>query len=106
MLFLLFLFGCAAREHSYTSQEIGRRTVTLVEEVDGFQAGVLLVADLQLVELAEEADEPLHHLHAVLAKPEQIINIQLNRQSINQYINRMFFSLTLDELQQKHLFPG
>lgn len=45
-------------------------TLTLVEEVDGLHAGVLLVADLQLVELAEQVDQPLHHLHPVLAEAE------------------------------------
>lgn len=43
--------------------------VTLVQEVDGFHAGVLLVADLQLVELAEQIDQPLHQLHAILTEP-------------------------------------
>ena len=43
--------------------------LTLVEEVDGFHAGVLLVADLQLVELAEQIDQPLHHLHTLLTEP-------------------------------------
>ena len=43
--------------------------ITLVEEVDGFHAGVLLVADLQLVELAEQIDQPLHHFHTLLTEP-------------------------------------
>lgn len=43
--------------------------VTLVQEVDGLHACVLLIADLQLVELAEQIDQLLHHLHAILAKP-------------------------------------
>lgn len=43
--------------------------VTLVEEVDGLHAGVLFIADLQLVELTEQIDQLLHHLHAILAKP-------------------------------------
>ena len=43
--------------------------ITLVEEVDGFHAGILLVADLQLVELAEQIDQPLHHLHTLLTEP-------------------------------------
>lgn len=51
--------------------ESGARIVTLVEEVDGFHTGVLLVADLQLVELAKQIYQPLHHLHAILTEAEE-----------------------------------
>lgn len=44
--------------------------ITLVEEVDGFHTGILLITDLQLVKLAEQIYQPLHHLHAVLAEAE------------------------------------
>jgi len=44
---------------------------TLVEEVDGLHAGVLLVADLQLVELAKQINQPLHHLHAIFTEAEE-----------------------------------
>lgn len=44
--------------------------VTLVEEVDGFHTGVLLVTDLQLVELAKQIYQPLHDFHPVLAEAE------------------------------------
>lgn len=43
--------------------------LTLVQEVDGFHARVLLVADLQLVEFAKEVDQPLHHLHPLFTEP-------------------------------------
>jgi len=41
---------------------------TLVEEVDGLHAGVLLIADLQLVELTEQIYQFLHHLHPILTE--------------------------------------
>lgn len=44
--------------------------VTLVEEVDGFHTGVLLITDLQLVKFAKEIYQSLHHLHAVLTEAE------------------------------------
>lgn len=43
---------------------------TLVQEVDGFHAGVLLIADLQLIKLAIEINQPLHHFHAVLTEAD------------------------------------
>lgn len=54
-------------EHSVIAELV----VTLVEEVDGFHTGVLLITDLQLVKLAEQIYQPLHHLHAILAEAEE-----------------------------------
>lgn len=44
--------------------------VTLIQEVDGFHAGVLLIADLQLIKLTIEINQPLHHFHAVLTEAD------------------------------------
>lgn len=41
---------------------------TLVEEVDGLHAGIFLIADLQLMELTEQIDQLLHHLHPILTE--------------------------------------
>lgn len=43
----------------------------MVEEVDGFHTGVLLITDLQLVKFAKQIYQSLHHLHAVLAETEE-----------------------------------
>lgn len=42
--------------------------VTLVEEVDGFHTGILLITDLQLVELAKQIYQPLHDFHPVFTE--------------------------------------
>lgn len=42
--------------------------LTLIEEVNCFHASILLVADLQLMELVIQVDEPLDHLHPFIAK--------------------------------------
>ncbi len=63
-------------EHRDGCEKLGLRSggacvVTLVEEVDGFHAGIFLVADLQLVKLAKQINQPLHHLHAVLTEAKE-----------------------------------
>ncbi len=63
-------------EHRDGCEKLGLRNggacvVTLVEEVDGFHAGIFLVADLQLVKLAKQINQPLHHLHAVLTEAKE-----------------------------------
>lgn len=45
---------------------------TLVEEVDGFHAGIFLVANIQLMELVEQINQPLHYIHSIFAKPGRI----------------------------------
>lgn len=45
--------------------------ITLVEEVDGFHTGILLIADLQLMELAKQIYQPLHDFHTILTEAEE-----------------------------------
>lgn len=49
----------------------GACVATLVEEVDGFHTGILLITDLQLVELAKQINQPLHDFHPILAEAEE-----------------------------------
>lgn len=42
--------------------------LTLIEEVNCFHASILLIADLQLMELVIQVDEPLDHLHPIITK--------------------------------------
>lgn len=51
---------------------------TLVEEVDGLHAGVLLIADLQLMELTKQIDQLLHHLHPILTETTQTHDSSIN----------------------------
>lgn len=52
---------------------------TLVEEVDGLHAGIFLIADLQLMELTEQIDQLLHHLHPILTETTHTHNPSISQ---------------------------
>lgn len=60
-----------SRDHAGLSNNRRGCVVTLVKEVDSFHTGILLVTDLQLVKLAKQIYQPLHHLHAILTEAEE-----------------------------------
>ena len=67
--FLFFVLNRQRLSELSYSQNLEDGEGTLVQEVDGFHAGIFLIADLQLVELAEKINELLHNLHSVLTEP-------------------------------------
>lgn len=58
--------------------EVVKCCFTLVEEVDGLHACILLIADLQLMELTKQIDQLLHHLHPILTETTQTHHSSVN----------------------------
>lgn len=87
-----------SEEHQHTLYNVilyynGNTCFTLIKEVDGLHAGIFLIADLQLMELTEQIDQLLHHLHPILTETTHTNNYRSSTWP-HTYVNKIQFVLT------------